>query len=1137
MSKFRRNRAKLGAVATSEVSPPASSQGPTLRRSFAVLWEIEMRKTFLFLAVSILALLPFLAHGQNATGSASGTVVDPSGSPIPQLTVTLVQETTNREYPASVTLDGRYSVSLLPVGSYTIIAEAPGFKLFRAIGMRVQVNENPRLDIVLQVGDLAQSVDVIAEAVNIDTQSGTLKAVVDERRVEDLPLNGRDPLQLARIMPGVQTYQGEGVTSGTAYPGVTPISVNGSRGNAVNYMVDGAQNNDHYNNAPSPVPNPDAVAEFSVQTNNFSAEFGRSAGGVVNVVTRSGTNEFHGTAFEYLRHHKLNAGNFFAPSDPDDPSKKLSDGLKRNQFGVTAGGPVYIPKFYDGRNRTFVFGSYQGTRTRELPTTSFDQSFTAAEKAGDFSATDLDSPLLDPSANGAVFANNVIPQARLSPITRYVVDHYVPTGTPDGNRVITTSKEDFNDNQYLIKADHSITDLNTISGKFALSRAIRPGRLDADNYFNQTTESFWRNYSLSLIDTHLFGPGLLNSFTFGYNRTRAGDTPIQPEKGWADLGSNIAQDTDKQLYARIQGPMETIHTGETEVLFREEYQFVNILRWSTGRHQLSIGGEYGRGVGDNTGNFQSNGRAYFEHSAGFTGYAPADFLVGKFARFTQSLGSFKETRLQRAALFVQDSIHATSRLTLSLGLRWEPGIPFTDKADRVSVWSPGNQSTRFTGAPTGILYAGDSGVSSGGYDAEWKRFAPRISVAYDLTGDGRTSLRAGYGFFYDQPNTIMTNSASQQAPFGTTVEVFGNQTNSMANPYATFAGGNPFTVVGNSAFGTPATRPPSDFVFPATYSAFVYDRNFHNARVQSWNLTLEREVVRNLITRLAYAGSKGQSLLSGRDVNAPFASATASTSTTNQRRPLYPALGRVTLMEGVGQSIYHSFQATAEKRFGSGFSILANYTYSKTIDNNLGSANKGTGVSVTNPLDQSFDRGPADFDKTHVANLSGLWEIPFYSQNGFAKAAFGGWSLSSIVALQSGFPITVYSDQDNARTGQSGQRGDLVGDPYFGGGRDHESKLQEWLRRSAFAPNALGTYGNLGRNIFRGPGRANVDFGIHKQFPVTERTALELRIEAFNALNHANFENPSNELTDSDFMRITDAYDPRILQFALRFTW
>ena len=1087
------------------------------------------RLVFLLLVAALLSM-PCL--GQNITGQIAGIVKDPSGGVVPGVEVRATNVGTGAVHTGITNDLGVYTIRTLPIGTYTVTAEFTGFKKYETTGIRLQVNEVARVDIILQVGQVTETVEVEANVVNVDTQTPTLKTVIDQRRVEDLPLNGRDPVQLMRLVAGVAVYAGSGLTSDTTYPGVVSVTVNGSRGNATNYVLDGGQNNDHYSNAPNPMPNPDALAEFSVQTNNFSAEFGRNLGGVVNAVTKSGTNELHGSAFGYLRNNVFNAANFFAPIRPD--GSKQDDGLKRSQFGATVGGPVWLGKLYNGHGKTFFFFSYQGTRVRRTPTSTNVNTFTAAERQGDFSA--LATKLKDPFAGGT-YTNNQIPSTQFSPAAKYILDNNLPL--PATGRLISYQRiSNYNDDQYMVKGDHNISSRNQISGRFYISNASQPPDFDPKNIYKQVKLMTWRNTSVIARDTHTFGATLINQSNFSYNRTNNFNLPTSPAKNYNDIGmKGISQDPHPQYYFNIQG-LSGIDTGDTNGFLREEYQVADTLRWTKGRHQLSMGGEVGYGIGDITNNYYGNGVFSFTDSAGFTGSAIADFLIGKYSNLEQGKGEFKNTRFKVLNMFIADSMKFSRRVTLDLGVRWEPFFPYYDVLGKLSVWKPGQQSTRFVNAPKGVLYPGDPGLPKGGVDTGWLNLAPRVGLAVDLTGDGKTSLRIGYGIFYDRSNTISTNSQANQGPFGTRVRYYGNQYNSLNDPWAGWPGGNPLPVTGFNAIGTKALNPGSDAAFFFPHIAFSYSPDFRTAYNQAWNLTLEREVVRNLIARISYAGSKGTALISDRDINAPFADAKATTATTDQRRPLYPNFGLVTLVEGVGNSNYNALQLTAEKRFAQGFSILANYTFSKAIDNNQGSANKSTGVNVTDPLNQSYDRGRANFDRTHVFNFSSVWAIPGNYGKTVPDLLLGGWNLTTIVALYSGDVFTVGSGVDNARTGQGGQRADVVGDPYtLGDNRSRGDIILQYFNKAAWAQNALGTYGKQGRNWYRGPGRANVDLGVHKKFKVRERLTAEFRFEMFNAFNRVNLGNPNSTVTSTNFMRITGAGDPRILQFALRFVW
>ncbi|HUS07586.1 MAG TPA: TonB-dependent receptor plug domain-containing protein, partial [Bryobacteraceae bacterium] len=1017
-----------------------------------------------------------------------------------------------------------FTLTTLPVGIYNLSATSPGFKRFEAKNIRVQVNEIARVDVPLTVGETAEAVTVASEAVHIDTTTATLKTVVDQKRIEDLPLNGRNPTQLMRLVAGVQIDTRTDVTSGTTYPGVQAVSVNGGRGNATNYVLDGAQNNDHYTNAPNPMPNPDALQEFSVQTNNFSAEFGRQAGGLVNAVTKGGTNDYHAVLFEYLRNKAVNAANFFSPVTTDSRGnpKKLDDGLKRNQFGFTLGGPLMIPKVYNGKDKSFFFFSYQGQRLRRTPSSVNNIVPTAAQKRGDFSALLPGRVLRDPFGSG-VYPNNQIPLSQFNPITKFIADNYLPIPAI-GNAIAYQVASNYDDDQVLARGDHQLTSKNRLSGRYWYSWATQPGSLDPKNFLTAVGTRTWFNRSVTLTDTHVFGASVINNFLFGYNHTNGPVIPIYPDKSLTALGAKMYNDDKPQYHLTVNGYFGTLNTGDTNDFLRDEFQFNDTVRWSKGKHQISFGGEVNHGIGDVVNNFRANGQFGWNGSAPFTGDALADFFLGKFATFAQGIGEYKNTRFNILALFIQDAWKVSRRLTIDAGIRWDPFFPYTDELGKLSAWRPGQQSKRYPNAPLGVLYPGDLGLPDGGFNAVWNNFGPRVGFAYDVFGDGKTSIRGGYGIFYDRVSTLSTNSAATQGPFGTVVNLTGNTTNSISDPYAGAV--NPFPAPLN---------PPSDVKFVLPHSAFLYEEHMRNGNLQGWNFTLERDIS-GVMARAAYAGSKGTRLFSARELNPAIYHPGDTTATTNQRRILAPlGFGNMTLVEPVGNSTFHSLQVTGERRFSKGFSVLANYTWSKSIDD--GSANKGNGVSHTSPFNTAFDKGPADFDHTHVFVASGLWELPVRFSNKASQFLLGGWNLTGINTMQSGPTFTVGSGVDNARTGTGGQRADLIGNPYFRGQRSKNDVILEYLNKAAFAPNALGTFGNLGRNNFRGPGLINFDLGLHKNFRITERMNTQFRFETFNTFNRVNLGLPSASQSAGTFMRITTAGDPRILQFALRLSF
>jgi hypothetical protein len=1067
-----------------------------------------MRRTgLLALIVALLlttAAIPAVA--QTTTGGISGVVRDAGGGVMPGVTVKATHEATSAVTEAVTNDLGIYVLRGLPVGRYTVVAEVSGFQTARNTDVVVRVNEDVRLDVAMKVGALTETVTVSGMASTVDTTTGTLRTVVDQDRIEKLPLNGRNPTQLMQLVAGVQPDTRTSLTSGATYPGIQPVSSSGARANTTNYVLDGGSNNDHYSNAPNPMPNPDALQEFSVQTNAFSAEYGRNVGAIVNAVTRAGTNSFHGLAFGYLRHYRMNATNFFTPG--------VDDGLKRNQYGGTFGGPIV-------KSRTFFFGSYQGTNQEQRPTSRSSLVPSAAMRAGDFSA--LSRQLRNP-VTGQPFPNNQIPSSMLSPAARQIVGDWLPLPNPQaGDNPLTLRfavPQSLDDYQYLGRVDHTFSNSHRAYGRVWVSRASVPAYLEEGNVLTSSFGRTWQNTVVSLNDTYIIRPSLVNNLVVTFNRTNNDNFQVYPPD-YSTLGINVYNDKTPQWVFNVSGYFG-INSGDTNQFLRDEYQVSDTVRWTRGQHEIATGFEYSYGKGDIVNNFRANGRFSFSGAAPFTGDALADFMIGKFSSFEQGIGEYKNTRMHLFASFIQDTYRVSSRLSLNLGLRWDPFIPYTDVNDRLACYRPGQQSTVYVNAPAGALYPGDSGCPAGGYDADWRNFGPRLGVAYDPLGDGRTSVRAGYGAFFDRPNTISTNSLANQGPFGTVVSFPGDFTNTVADPYAGRV--NPFPA---DPFNVP---PDVRFVLP--HNMFSYDPEMENGTLHSWNLTVEREILPSYLVRAAYAGSAGRKLTILREVNAAIYTAGATTATTNQRRPLYPNFGSIVSNEPTGESSYHSLQLTLDKRFAKGFSVLSSYTLSKTMDHS--SENKQTGAVQTNPFDLEFDWGPANFDRRHRWVTSFLYEIPGRTGSAVLDAVVSGWSVTGIWLMQSGLPFSVTSGADNARSGTGGQLADRVGDPNLPDGRSRAEKIAEWFNKAAFVPNALGTFGNSGRNALRGPGYRSLDLGLHKTFDTPGRARVQVRIEAFNALNNVNLDLPNSSQNSGNFGKILSAGDPRIMQLALR---
>ena len=1069
------------------------------------------------------------ANAQDVNGTILGTAKDSTGAVVPSAKVTVKNVGTSAATQASVLGDGSFTAKV-PPGVYDVSVDAAGFKSVRIAGLRVEVNTQSRADAVLNVGDTSEVVNVAASSDNVDTTTSTLKEVIGETTIEDAPLNGRNPLALILLVPGVTRDPRASVTSGATYPGASGISINGNRSNTTNYIVDGASNNDNYTNAPNPLPNPDALQEFSVQTNNFGAEFGRLPGGVVNAVTKSGVNQVHGSAFEFIRNNYFNAANHFASVSN---GVKTDDGLKRHQFGGTFGGPVFLPHLYDGRNKSFFFVSVQETLVHQRPNANSAVVPDALQRAGNFS--EQTTPLYIPfdPAHGTYTGNRL---TTINPVSQAILAFIpqAPAGTavnPGGGQTIFyKSVNNTTDYQLLTRFDQHLTQKNSIYGTFFNSHQTAQAFLDPTNYLALKNAGDWISRRYQASDTHIFSANLLNEASFQYSHDRYQNTPVYPAQTLTQLGVNIYTPPATPEYIFTVSNYFSLGTGDTNAFIRDEYQGIETIRWTIGRHQLSFGGEYYFGTGDNINNFQQNGVFTFASSA----YTPntlassttnsfADFLSGRFSTFLQGAGEYKNTRYNHYAAFLEDSWKATPRLVLNAGMRYEPFLPYFDLNNKLAAYRPGQKSTLYPNAPVGVVFVGDPGIPHGGFNASYTNIAPRVGLAYDVFGDGKTSLRIGYGIFYDQPNTITTNNQTDQAPFAPVLTLTASAANNTTNPYAGTT--NPF----------PYPSPPTAAsAFPQYTTQYLYSATLRNAYTQAWNVQVQQDLGLGTIFSLAYAASAASHLPIARELNAAvYVPGASTTGNTNQRRPMAPALGSTTLLEASGSSNYNSLQANVRHSFASGLSLLANYSFSKAID--TWSDTKTLSQSRAIPTDAAYDRGPADFDRRHVLNFTSVYKIPSPSERRLVKAVLGGWEHTTIANYTGGYPFSVLANRDNALTGTPNQRVSVVpGVQPLLGKRSTAATAAAFLNPAAFVQPATGTYGNTGRNAYRGPAFAEIDMGLIKNFDLMEGVKGIFRFEAFNVLNHTNLNTPVNTFTSGNFSAITSAYDPRILQLALR---
>lgn len=1064
-------------------------------------------------ALMALTLSLPLAKAQFTTATLGGTVLDASRSAVPEANVTVTNTGTGFTQSTTSDASGAFLFSRLPVGPYEMRVDKPGFATYVQQKIELTVNQVANQVITMQIGQVTERVTVEANAELVTTRTATQGQLIDAKRVIDLPLNGRGAQSLVFLAAGTVNltgrYCGENCHGGV-YPGSQVAGVNGSGSANVNYQLDGTDHNDSYISMNLPFPNPDSLQEFNLQSSNFTAEYGNAAGGVVNVVTRSGTNEFHGTAFHFLRNGALNARNFFAPAQ---------DTLKRNQFGGSAGGPII-------RNKLFFFGTYQGTLLRAAPAGRVTFVPTAAERRGDFSG--LPTPIIDPLTRQP-FPNNQIPANRLSRPAMYFNDRVPLPNGPSRQLTFAGAQQFSDDHQFMPKIDWYISSKQQLSGRYFWTDFVRPAVADAENVLRSTGGNAVRVQNISLIHTYTASPTLLFNSTFGWNSQTGGSLSGAPFS-FRDAGVNIAGPTDSLLKAPpslnvgITGAfgIGTNHNGDFD---RGSWTIREVATKIAGPHEIRFGGEAVRLSNLINNTFQMMGN--FSFSGQITGDGLADYMLGEASTFRQGGGEFKDLLGTKWSLFVQDNWRVNQSLTLNLGVRWDPYLPYYDRQGRVVCIQPGRQSKRYPNAPVGLLYGGenrDEGCPLAGSENNWGNIGPRIGFAYRLTEDNKTSLRGGVGLFYTPPQSSQFNPFTNIAPFAPTFIFNGVR---FDDPYASAGVANPFP----EQFGPTVRGPEATFTTPAGIRAY-FVKDWRIPQLATWNLILERQLGASWVARAGYYGNKGTYLsLNGpfREVNpAVYIPGASTVANTQSRRPLsnFSNIGEV---QSGNNSNYHSMQLGLEKRFARGLSILTNYTWQKTIDD----------FGWTDSYNRRLDYAVSNDDVTHVFKFSNLYEFPRLKlASGFADRLINGWSLNSIIFWQSGFPLNIVSGVDNSFTGIGRDRADFLGgQAQLSSDRSHGEMAAMWFDTSRFTVNAPGTFGTAGRNSLRGPRYFNTDLALLKDTRVTERTSLQFRAEAFNVFNNVNFNSPNTNRSAAQFGRITSAQDPRIMQLALKLVW
>ncbi|MGC2616664.1 MAG: carboxypeptidase regulatory-like domain-containing protein [Terracidiphilus sp.] len=1098
-----------------------------------------VRNVLAFVALSCISL-----SAQQITGNIRGTVTDPSGAVIRGATVTAQQVETGLSRVTTTDRDGNYILLELPVGHYHLQVSAKGFQEHVQDGITLNVNETASVSAHLAVGSEKQQVVVSADAELIEPTVTSMGKVVQQQELEDLPLNGRNFAQLGLLQPGVVPLTPGIAEAGGSLRNGQAYAVNGQRPESNNFLIDGANNFNGVDGGFVLKPPVDAISEFRIITHSANAEFGGSLGSTTNVITRSGTNQLHGTLWEFLRNDAFDATNYFA---------QTQEPLKQNQFGAAAGGPIK-------KDKAFIFGFYEGFRNSQ-GISALTTVPSVKERAGDFSelcpegfshgfCNNPQNQLFNVFAN-APYPNNQVPSQQFNPISLNLLPFF-PLPNAGTNLFATTQILTNDTDQFGIKVDDYLNPRDTLNFSYMFYQLsqlspLSPGGASVPGFpvaENQRAQSFVAQ------DTHSFSPSIIAVGRFSFLRNKFLFGESQNHEPPSSLGFQYTPSLDAAIgppfiqvsgYTLVGDPI----TGPRDT-YENVYDFSGSLSWVRGKHALKFGGGY---------QYQQINVLQGIATNGFFVFAPfpvtdafASFLTGQPVVFLQGIGDFsRNIRGNNANGYVQDTYKVAPRFTINAGLRYELPLPSTELRNRVSLFEPGKQSTVMPDAPAGLLYPGDSGVPAGLIPTDYKAFAPRVGIAWDPSSDGKTLVTAAYGIFYEPYYT--GQGGPLQAPIS-------------APPYL----GTPQVSLPN--FADPFNgNPPAPGTFTHPLTNLTLSPTLTLPYTQDWDLNLQQSFANDWLFEIGYVGTKGTRLPRFIEANpAVFVPGyvdgqpISNSSNADQRRLYsgctladspgscqYSSTGEIA---GIANSSYNALETSLRKRYSHGLSFLLSYTWSKAIDdvssfNITGSEAKpvaGENDLAQNPFDLAAERGPSLFDARNRFVASYVWALPFWNHpRNWYQSALGGWQLDGIATLMSGTPFTVFDSNDVAAqgsapeiTGFSAQRPNIIGNPNNG-----PRTVGAWLNTGAYQrldPTAnAGQFGTEGRNVNVGPAYANWDFATLKNFKVTESKQLQFRAELFNILNRTNFFLPDCDISSPTFNHILAAGTPRQVQFALKF--
>ena len=1101
-----------------------------------------------FVCAAMLLALTAAAASAQAVSQISGTTRDSSGAFVPGVEITATQTDTGAKRSTISDETGSFTLPNLPIGPYRLEAAKTGFRTYVQTGIALQVDSNPVIPIVLGVGDVTQTVEVEANASLVETQKLGVGTLMENQRILELPLNGRTPTDLIVLT-------GAAVQTGTSpiwsmNTGIT-ISVGGGQNYGVYYGLDGAPNINLYDATNLPLPFPDALQEFKVETSTQNAQAGTHSGAQVNAVTKSGTNSFHGDAFEFLRNGAMNARNFFAAA---------RDTLKRNQFGGTIGGPIL-------KDKLFFFVGYQGTTIRQTPLSNVAFVPTPAMLGGDFTTFASAACQGRQVTLGAPFIGNKVSAAQLSPAALKIAGKLPATSDPCG-RFLTGNLV----SQYLwqlpVRVDYQMSSKQSVFARYMATKinTALPYALSPSNLLTSTggsTDDLAQ--SVTMGHTYLVSASTINAFRASLNRIGAFHNGAQ-FFGPSDVGINAFSDIPHSMQLAVTGAFSIGSGINAAEPIHDTYLGANDdLSWIHGSHQISLGANITHSLVDITAHVRSIGN--YTVNGQTTGLSLADFLVGNLSQMRQSGTNGILVSQWFTGIYAQDTWKLTPRLTVNYGLRWEPGLPMQMKDGRVYTFSLDRfekniVSKVYPNAPAGFYYPGDPGFNGkAAIDAHYRNFEPRVGLAWDPFGDGKTSIRAGAGITYDFVNEQIYANENNVAPFSGDTTV--NGPIPLDDPWRGYPGGDPFPFVFNPT--------NARYTIGAVYMPL--SPTLKTPEIYNWNLAIQRQINPNLFVSASYVGTQAIHQWTNIELNpGVFMGLNACTINTasgpvnypvcstfgnvNQRRVLNLQnpqgaldISNLTAFDDGATASYNGMILSARWQATKSLNLNANYTWSHCIgDNNIGGSIPNPGQNYVHAYDRALDRGNCLSDRRGLFNLTAVAQTPRF-ENHALRVIGTGWSFSAIYRYSSGAPITILSGLDQALVGYSLERANQIlpnpASPHQGAPCANVAPCISWLNPAAFQQPALGTFGNMGVNNVLGPTFFQFDTALVRQFRIREAKTLEIRGEAFNLTNSLRANNPgappvgqTNSLsTPNSFGVILSAQDPRILQLAAKFTF